>query len=179
MVNKITSSLRKSISAEKENLTKMERSGGSVGIQHIPKKAAGLAKAEPKIKILQTTAQINTIVDEENKVNRFSMRQPNLHSFNLGNNNSLLQNNLDMIRVAANKTIEVNHKLMGYYLHSLVSLNDGVKEYLQKISDISNLNNLYGLNLDFLSGWRKRQKETADKCLSLFTELYTRPDSKY
>jgi hypothetical protein len=182
MATKLTSSLRKSIDAEKQSVedkqpeTAKKRTVRKTVAKAVPVAAPKVAKSESaslaakvvkpepvvEIKPVAKTSTVN-ITPEVKKY-----AGPILE---LGSSNPLLQKSLDVIKNSNAEIANYSHEFVTLFLENLLAINDDLTDYIKKLTDINNLSNVHNANLEFLTALRRRQKELIDKNMQLTSKL--------
>lgn len=152
MATKLTSSLRKSISAEKQSVENKSAPDPEVAkptpkAQPVRRKTTATT---PKQTIIEPAAQETTIskvvakdklvVDEVKSVEQ--EKQKPVPAQNV-----------------LNKIASSNQKLSSAFVENLVSVSNDVNDYLRKMSEIKDFAKLQELNLEFVAMLRKRQQD--------------------
>ncbi|HRG64008.1 MAG TPA: hypothetical protein PLP75_13440 [Burkholderiales bacterium] len=182
MATKLTSSLRKSIDAEKQSVedkqpeTAKKRTVRKTVAKTVPVAAPKVAKAESatlaakvvksepvvEIKPVAKTSTVNTTSEAKKYIGP---------ALELGNSNPLLQKSLDIIKNSSVEIANYSHEFVTSFLENLLAINDDLTDYIKKLTDINNLSNIHNANLEFLTALRRRQKELIDKNMQLTSKL--------
>ncbi|TXI97141.1 MAG: hypothetical protein E6Q32_12300 [Neisseriales bacterium] len=182
MATKLTSSLRKSIDAEKQSVedkqpeTAKKRTVRKTVAKTVPVAAPKVAKAESatlaakviksepvvEIKPVAKTSTVNTTSETKKYIGP---------ALELGSSNPLLQKGLDVIKNSNAEIANYNHEFVTSFLENLLAINDDLTDYIKKLTDINNLSNIHNANLEFLTALRRRQKELIDKNMQLTSKL--------
>lgn len=182
MVTKLTSSLRKSIDAEKQSVEdkqpetvkkravrKPVAKAAPVAAPEVAKVesvslAAEVVKPEPVVEIKPVAKAATVNITPEVK----KYAGPTLE---LGSANPLLQKSLDVIKNSNAEIANYSHEFVTSFLENLLAINDDLADYIKKLADINNLSNVHNANLEFLTALRRRQKELIDKNMQLTSKL--------
>ena len=182
MATKLTSSLRKSIDAEKQSVedkqpeTAKKRTVRKTVAKTVPVAAPKVAKSESatlaakvvksepvvEIKPVAKTSTVNTTSEAKKYIGP---------ALELGSSNPLLQKSLDVIKNSNVEIANYSHEFVTSFLENLLAINDDLTDYKKKLTDINNLSNIHNANLEFLTALRRRQKELIDKNMQLTSKL--------
>ncbi len=182
MATKLTSSLRKSIDAEKQSVedkqpeTAKKRTVRKAVVKAVPVTAPKVAKSEsasPASKVVKPEPVVEIKpVAKDPAVNMASeIRKYAGPMLELGSSNPLLQKSLDIINDSNAEMANYSHEFVTSFLENLLAINDDLADYIKKLTDINNLSNVHNANLEFLTVLRRRQKELIDKNMQLTSKL--------
>ena len=187
MASKLTSSLRKSLSAEKQSVE--DKQAGIEEVAVIKPKAVATKPAPakpatprrdaapraPKAIVQPVKAAVIPEVKavaapiEATKVQAPAKKtQPEVVTKSA---TLLVSPNLDSIKVMLEKISTSNQELSNSFVESIVGINQDVTNYLQQISDVKNLVNIQEVNEKFIASLRQRQQELINKNLELFAQF--------
>ena len=187
MASKLTSSLRKSLSAEKQSVE--DKQAGIEEVAVIKPKAVATKPAPakpatprrdaapraPKAIVQPVKAAVIPEVKavaapiEATKVQAPAKKtQPEVVTKSA---TLLVSPNLDSIKVMLEKISTSNQELSNSFVESIVGINQDVTNYLQQISDVKNLVNIQEVNEKFIANLRQRQQELINKNLELFAQF--------
>ena len=182
MATKLTSSLKKSIDAEKQSVedkqpeTAKKRTVRKVTVKTVPVTAPKVAKSEnasPASKVVKPEPVVEIKpVAKDPAVNMASeIRKYAGPMLELGSSNPLLQKSLDIINDSNAEMANYSHEFVTSFLENLLAINDDLADYIKKLTDINNLSNVHNAYLEFLTVLRRRQKELIDKNMQLTSKL--------
>ena len=180
MASKLTSSLRKSISAEKQSVEDKQAGIEEVAIIKPKAVAAKPAPAKPATprraaaprapKAIVAPVKAAVIPEVKAVVAPIEAKkaQPEVVTKSA---TLLVSPNLDSIKVMLEKISTSNQELSNSFVESIVGINQDVTNYLQQISDVKNLVNIQEVNEKFIANLRQRQQELINKNLELFAQF--------
>lgn len=188
MASKLISSLRKSISAEKQSVEDKQAGIEEVAVikpkavaakpapakPATPRRAA--APREPKaiaqpVKKAAVIHEVKAVLApiEATKVQDPAKKpQPEVV---IKSATLLVSPSLDSIKVMLEKISTSNQELSNSFVKSIVGINQDVTNYLQQISDVKNLVNIQEVNEKFIASLRQRQQELINKNMELFGQF--------
>ena len=183
MASKLTSSLRKSLSAEKQSVE--DKQAGIEEVAVIKPKAVATKPAPakpatprrdaapraPKAIVAPVKAAVIpevTAVAIQIEEAPAKKTQPEVVTKSA---TLLVSPNLDSIKVMLEKISTSNQELSNSFVESIVGINQDVTNYLQQISDVKNLVNIQEVNEKFIASLRQRQQELINKNLELFAQF--------
>lgn len=180
MASKLTSSLRKSISAEKQSVEDKQAGIEEVAVIKPKAVAAKPAPAKPATprraaaprapKAVVPPVKAVEVAPIEAKKAPVPVKKPQPEV--VTNSATLLVSpNLDSIKVMLEKISTSNQELSNSFVESIVGINQDVTTYLQQISDVKNLVNIQEVNEKFIASLRQRQQELINKNLELFGQF--------
>lgn len=195
MASKLTSSLRKSISAEQENVEKKQ-----VGVKKTPVKkpvvariskspantstatketpvaiaaAKAVNKPEESVSTAKDSAKTNQKVQNKpvDLMENFKELAGSFSGkFDLANVNQYFQG-WELVQNAIEKITATNHEVLSSCLDNLVEVNDEISDYVKKVLEAKDANDIYQLNNDFISIMQKKQQELISKNLAVFNHF--------
>ena len=151
--SKLTSSLRKSISAEKKELENKGFSRETATL--LPDNSPIMVEDPSETSESSQSAEANLVTE-----------------MILGNTTPVWSKQVSQVKGNLDIGIGVQHQLAKLYLENCLSLNDDFSTYLKKISDVHNFTNLYSLNLELLSSLRRKQKTILENHLALLRQFF-------
>lgn len=179
MASKLTSSLRKSISAEKQSVE--DKQTGTVDNTIIEPKvaeekpAAKLAaprKAAPRKVAAKTPSTATKPVVENVKAAVSSSESPVVEKPKANTAaNSAKQPKVDAVKSILEKINNSSLELSNSFVENFMGINQDFNSYLQQISDVSNLAKVKEVNEKFLDNLRKRQQELIKKNMELLSSF--------
>lgn len=182
MATKLTSSLRKSIDAEKQSVE--DKQPETVRKRAVRKPVAKAAPViAPKVAKVESASLAAEVVKPEPVVEIKPVPKaatvnttPEVKKYlgpmlELGSANPLLQKSLDVIKNSNTEIANYSHEFVTSFLENLLAINDDLADYIKKLTDINNLGNVHNANLEFLTALRRRQKELIDKNMQLSSKL--------
>lgn len=188
MVSKLTSSLRKSISAEKQSVEDKQAGIEEVAVikpKAVAAKPAAAKPATPRRAVASRAPKaivqpVKSAVTPEAKAVEVApietkkapvpakKPQPEVVTKSA---TLLVSPNLDSIKVMLEKISTSNQELSNSFVESIVGINQDVTTYLQQISDVKNLVNIQEVNEKFIASLRQRQQELMNKNMELFGQF--------
>ena len=182
MATKLTSSLRKSIDAEKQSVedkqpeTAKKRTVRKAVVKTAPVTAPKVAKSEsasPATKVVkpEPVVEIKPVAKTPAVNITPEVKKYTGPILELGSSNPLLQKSLDVIKNSNAEIANYSHEFVTSFLENLLAINDDLTDYIKKLTDINNLSNVHNANLEFLTALRRRQKELIDKNMQLTSKL--------
>ena len=188
MVSKLTSSLRKSISAEKQSVEDKQAGIEEVAVikpKAVAAKPAAAKPATPRRAVASRAPKaivqpVKSAVTPEAKAVEVApietkkapvpakKPQPEVVTKSA---TLLVSPNLDSIKVMLEKISTSNQELSNSFVESIVGINQDVTTYLQQISDVKNLVNMQEVNEKFIASLRQRQQELINKNMELFGQF--------
>lgn len=188
MVSKLTSSLRKSISAEKQSVEDKQAGIEEVAVikpKAVAAKPAAAKPATPRRAVaprapkaivqpvksaVTPEAKAVEVAPIETKKAPVPAKKPQPEVVTKSAT-LLVSPNLDSIKVMLEKISTSNQELSNSFVESIVGINQDVTTYLQQISDVKNLVNIQEVNEKFIASLRQRQQELMNKNLELFGQF--------
>lgn len=177
MATKLTSSLRKSINAEKQSV---EDKQPEINKKRVVRKTATKPIEVPKVESTELPvepmkSEIAKDIKLAAKTDNASVQVETKKSvgpiLELGNISPFLQKSMDMIKNSNAEITNYSHEFISSFLENLLVINDDLADYIKKLLDIKNVSNIHNVNLEFLTTLRKRQKELIDKNMQLTSQL--------
>lgn len=175
MTSKLTSSLRKSISAEKQSvedkLTPSTNDNAVVAPKAAVEKPIAKSTTPRKTSPRKATTkkdltnEIKPVV-EDIKISANSEQL--LKNDKDGNSNTSAQASIDSIKIILDKINRSSLELSNSFIENFMGVNQDFNDYLQQVSDVSNLAKIKEVNEEFLDNLRKRQQELIKKNIELF-----------
>lgn len=179
MTSKLTSSLRKSISAEKQSVedkqTLSTNDNAVVATKTAAEKPIAKSTTPRKTSLRKATTkkdlnnEIKPVV-EDIKISANS-EQPlknNIKNDKDGNSSTSAQASIDSIKIILDKINSSSLELSNSFIENFMGVNQDFNDYLQQVSDVSNLAKIKEVNEKFLDNLRKRQQELIKKNMELF-----------
>lgn len=156
MATKLTSSLRKSISAEKQSIENKSAPD--------PEVAKPTPKAQPVRRKTTATTPKQTITEpaaQETTISKVVAKVVAKDKLVVDEVKSVEQEKQKPIssQNVLNKIASSNQKLSSAFVENLVSVSNDVNDYLRKMSEIKDFAKLQELNLEFVAMLRKRQQD--------------------
>ena len=184
MASKLTSSLRKSISAEKQSVE--DKQTGTVDNTIVepkvavekppaaklaaPRKAAPRKVAPRKVAAKTLSTATKSVV--ENVKAAVSPESPAVEKPKANTAaNSAKQSNVDAVKSILDKINSSSLELSNSFVENFMGINQDFNSYLQQISDVSNLVKVKEANEKFLDNLRKRQQELIKKNMELLSSF--------
>lgn len=178
MASKLTSSLRKSISAEKQSVE--DKQTGTVdntivepkvAVEKPAAKLAAPRKAAPR-KVAAKTSSTATKPVVENVKAEVSLGSPAVEKPKANTSaNSTKQPKVDAVKSILEKINNSSLELSNSFVENFMGINQDFNSYLQQISDVSNLAKVKEANEKFLDNLRKRQQELIKKNMELLSSF--------
>lgn len=194
MASKLTSSLRKSISAEQESVEKK-----AVGTKKAPVRKPTAAKSTQSV-----AAEVTTTVAKEAPVAAPLAEKPIATStpvkptvalsietpinpldfmaslkelasgfagkFELADFSNYTQG-WGLVQEAIEKITATNHEVLSSCLDNLVEVNDEISDYVKSLLEAREPNEIYQLNADFIKTLQQKQQELFSKNLAVFNHF--------
>lgn len=156
MATKLTSSLRKSISAEKQSIENKSAPD--------PEVAKPTPKAQPVRRKTTATTPKQTIIEpaaQETTISKVVAKVVAKDKIVVDEVKSVEQEKQKPVSAqnVLNKIASSNQKLSSAFVENLVSVSNDVNDYLRKMSEIKDFAKLQELNLEFVAMLRKRQQD--------------------
>lgn len=196
MASKLTSSLRKSISAEQESVEKK-----AVGVKKAPTRKPAAAKnpqpvAATKVvaaKEAPAAAPATTVVTEkaastppvtpavaiglETSINPLDfmaglkeLTKGFSAKFELADFSNYTQG-WGLVQEAIEKITATNHEVLSSCLDNLVEVNDEISDYVKNVLEAREPNEIYQLNANFVKILQQKQQELFNKNLAVFNHF--------
>lgn len=179
MASKLTSSLRKSISAEKQSVE--DKQTGTVDNTVIEPKVAvekpavklsAPRKVAPrKVAAKRPSSTVTKPVVENIKAavspESSAVEKPKANTAA----NSAKQPNVEAVKSILEKINNSSLELSNSFVENFMGINQDFNTYLQQISDVSNLAKVKELNEKFLDNLRKRQQDLIKKNMELLSSF--------
>lgn len=179
MASKLTSSLRKSISAEKQSVE--DKQTGTVdntiiepkvAVEKPAAKLAAPRKAAPRKVATKTPLTATKPVVENVKAAVSSPESPVVEKPKANTAaNSAKQPKVDAVKSILEKINNSSLELSNSFVENFMGINQDFNSYLQQISDVSNLAKVKEANEKFLDNLRKRQQELIKKNMELLSSF--------
>ena len=175
MTSKLTSSLRKSISAEKQSVEDKQTLATNDNAVVVPKSAVEKPIAKSTTPRKTSPRKATTKKDLNNEIKQVvedikisaNSEQP-LKNDKDGNSNTSAQVSIDSIKIILDKINSSSLELSNSFIENFMGVNQDFNDYLQQVSDVSNLAKIKEVNEKFLDNLRKRQQELIKKNMELF-----------
>lgn len=180
MASKLTSSLRKSISAEKQSVE--DKQTGTVDNTVIEPKVAvekpavklsAPRKVAPrKVAAKRPSSTVTKPVVENVKAAVSSPESPVVEKPKANTAaNSAKQPKVDAVKSILEKINNSSLELSNSFVENFMGINQDFNTYLQQISDVSNLAKVKEVNEKFLDNLRKRQQDLIKKNMELLSSF--------
>lgn len=181
MATKLTSSLRKSITAEKESLdNKLSTEESAINKPIEPKKpairkySATVKVTTPKVELVKAKEPevIQTPISREYTKSNLVESKPLLTASSTISAKNLLANETALkVYNLANNFASSNYELGDITMQTLQAINQDFTNYLYEIVDINNISNLQALNTELITKLHLRQKNMFEESMKILMKI--------